>query len=90
MRELRHGLRLAAEALAEGLLAAQLGVQGLDRDLAVEHAVVGEVHGGHAAGAKKITKLVTSPADRTALELALSAVLAHRSASPYARTILYG
>ncbi|GAU66608.1 pseudouridine synthase [Streptomyces sp. NBRC 110611] len=82
MREFRHGLGLAAEALAEGLLAAELGVQGLDRDVTVEHGVVREVHGRHAARPEKITKLVTSTADRTALELALSAVLAHRSASP--------
>ncbi len=80
MLELGDGLRLTAEALAERLLAAQLGVEGLDRDLPVEGGVVRQIYGRHPAFAEQVTQLVTAAGDRTARVATLrtvSAVLAH-------------
>jgi hypothetical protein len=82
VRELGHRLGLAAEALAEGLLTAELGVQCLDRDLSVEHRVVREMDRGHTALAEQVAQLVAPAGDRTPRVPAVSAVLAHVSASP--------
>ncbi|MGX1491501.1 hypothetical protein RKD41_003760 [Streptomyces tendae] len=77
VRELGHCLGLTAEPLTEGRLAAQLGVQRLDRDLAVEHGVVGEVDGGHAALAEQVAQLVAATGQRPSRVRVLCAVLAH-------------
>lgn len=84
MRELGHGLRLAAETLAEGLFTAQFGVQGLDRDLTVEHGVVGEVDRGHAALAEQVAQLIPAGGERPPRVPALRAVLAHLLRPPSA------
>ena len=45
------GLRLPAEAGLEGLVACEVGTQGLDRHGPVQPEVTGPVHLGHAAPA---------------------------------------
>ncbi|GGY19207.1 hypothetical protein GCM10010384_26870 [Streptomyces djakartensis] len=55
----------------------EIGVKCLDRDLPVEHAVVREVHRGHAPLAEEITQLVAVARERAPRVPALCAVLAH-------------
>ncbi|MDQ0714768.1 hypothetical protein QFZ55_004220 [Streptomyces luteogriseus] len=82
MRELGHGLGLAAEPLAEGLFPSEIRVKCLDGDLPVEHAVVREVHRGHAALAEEVTQLIAATGERPPRVLALCAVLAHVPCPP--------
>ncbi len=80
--ELGHGLRLAAEALAEGLLGAQVGVQGLDGDGAVQHRVVRQVDRGHAALTEQAAQQVATATDRAPRVPALCGVPTHRNRYP--------
>ncbi len=52
------GLRLAAEALDEGPVDRELGEQHLERDGAIEFAVDGAVHQGHATACHEVGQLV--------------------------------
>ena len=57
------GLRLLAEARHEGGVAAVLGAQHLDRDVAAELGVVGPVDGRHAALAEQLDQAVAAAED---------------------------
>lgn len=54
VRQFRYSLGLAAKSLAERLLAAEIAVQGLDRNLPVERRVVRQIYGGHATGTQQV------------------------------------
>ena len=58
MRELRDGARLAAEALDVLLVGEEMGVEHLQRHVALEQAVVRLVHARHAAPADELVELV--------------------------------
>ena len=63
MRQRRHRLRLAAEAIDALLAAGHVRRQHLERHLAVQVGVFGEVHLAHAA----FTELVEDPVVRNCL-----------------------
>ena len=70
MVDARQDLRLGAEALDDLGLARQLGTDGLDRHLPVEHLVDGPVDGAHAAFADLLDDPVA--ADDSADHVAVS------------------
>src|SRR6185503_15032517 len=60
MRELRDGAGLAPEALDVLLVLAVLGVEDLQRDVALEERVERAVDGRHPAGADDVLQLVAT------------------------------
>ena len=54
MRHPRSGLRLHAETRAEGVVACEVAVEELDRDLAAERHVVAAVDRGHATATDEL------------------------------------
>ena len=63
MRQVRGGLRLAAEPLDEAGIGRELGRQLLDGDGAIEGSVTGQVHLGHAAAGEPLVDLVAVSED---------------------------
>src|SRR5574338_526802 len=70
---------LVHEPAQDRRVARELGVQDLDRDLAVDQPVLGEEHAAHAAGRERAHDLVTSVEDVTGLEQLSSQVTRYYS-----------
>jgi hypothetical protein len=60
VRHARGGLRLLAEAGAEGRIVGEGGLQQLDRDSAAQPGIHADMHVGHAAATEELTDLVAA------------------------------